>query len=91
MPLKPSVLRIIVPLLLMPCSVFAGSNIPESKVPPTVIAVFKATYPTATDSEYELEDEKGETVYEIDFKVDGVKRELKVSPGGKILKDELDD
>lgn len=69
----------------------AGKDITESQVPPTVLIPFKATHPTATEVEYEQEQQNGGLVYEIEYKLDGIKHTIEYTPDGKILKEETDD
>jgi hypothetical protein len=91
MPHKSRVFVLTISLLLVSLDSLAGKDIPDSQVPPAVLAAFKASYPSATDVEFEEELKNGIKVYEIEFKVDGIKREVDYSPDGKVLKDEKDD
>jgi hypothetical protein len=78
-------------LLAITLDANAGKDITESQVPPTVLIPFKATHPAATEVEYEEEQQNGGLVYEIEYKLDGIKHKIEYTPGGKILKEETDD
>ncbi|QXP84079.1 PepSY-like domain-containing protein [Methylococcus sp. ANG] len=77
--------------LALSAGVTAGEDLAEQQVPKAVLDAFKAVYPNATDVEYEKKVKHGETVYEIEFKDQGVEREIVYSADGKVLKAELDD
>jgi uncharacterized membrane protein YkoI len=77
--------------LALSAVVTAGEKLTEQQVPKAVLNTFKAVYPNATDVEYEKKVKHGETVYEIEFKDQGVEREIVYSADGKVLKAELED
>lgn len=68
-----------------------GKRLAEPQVPKPVLNTFKAVYPKAADVKYEEKVKHGQTVYEIEFKDNGVEREIVYSADGKVLKAELED
>lgn len=44
-----------------------GQHIPQSQVPPPVVASFNSYFPNATNVQWEREREHGSTVYQADF------------------------
>ena len=69
----------------------AGKDLAEAEVPQAVVAAFTAAYPNATHPEYEEDHENGTVLYEVEFRQDGKKMEMKYSADGQVVKTELDD
>ncbi|MDD2769532.1 MAG: hypothetical protein PHT19_12410 [Methylococcus sp.] len=68
-----------------------GKKLAEQQVPKPVLNTVKAVYPKAADVKYEEKVKHGQIVYEIEFKDNGVEREIVYSADGKVLKAELED
>ena len=76
---------------LTTATAMAGKDLAEAEVPQPVVAAFKAAYPNATSPEYEEDHENGVVLYEVEFKHDGKKMEVKYSADGQVVKTEQDD
>jgi uncharacterized membrane protein YkoI len=60
----------------------AKEELKESDVPKAVVDAFRAKYPTAVVDKWESEKENGNTVYGVEFKLDGKAKEVHISPDG---------
>ena len=81
--------------LLMPFAVllFSACNENEKKisasdVPPAVLSAFNAKYANASDVKWEQEKEKGQLIYEADFKFNGKEIEAEFDSTGKFIEEE---
>lgn len=63
-------------------------KIPASDVPPAVISAFNTKYPNATDVKWEHEKEKGQWVFEAEFKFNGKKDEVHFDSTGNFVGEE---
>ena len=91
MKLKTSLLIGGAAVFLSTTAAMAGKDLAEAEVPQAVVAAFKAAYPNATHPEYEEDHENGAVLYEVEFRQDGKKMEVKYSADGQVVKTELDD
>jgi hypothetical protein len=57
----------------------------KEQVPPAVLAAFRSAYPKACGIEYQLDDEDGKKVYEIDFKLGRRKLEARYREDGTLV------
>ena len=64
---------------------FAGDQIRLEDLPPAAKAAVEHETKGGKISEIEKEEDKGKAVYEVEYKKDGMKWEIKVSPAGTIL------
>ncbi len=85
---------VLIPTLLGLAALSTGANASEEKklteqhVPKPVLESFHKAYPKATDIKYEEEKEAGKTVYEVEFKDQGAKREATYAADGTLLETE---
>lgn len=92
MKLKTSLLIGGIAVFLSTTAAMAGKDLAEAEVPQAiVVAAFKAAYPDATHPEYEEDHENGAVLYEVEFRQDGKKMDVKYSADGQVVKIELDD
>jgi len=69
----------------------AGKDVPLESVPVPVRATIDRETAGGVIDEIELDTSKdGETVYEVEFHLDGVKYEIEVAADGTLLKRSLD-
>ena len=74
---------------LLVCNAFAQETKVHFKdLPPVVQAAAKAQSKGATVKGYSKEIEKGKTEYEVQLLLDGRKRDVSISPDGKVLETE---
>lgn len=64
----------------------AGEDIALDKLPQPVLDATKRTFPDAELQEAEREQEGGQLVYEVEVRVKGEKKEVDVTPEGKVIK-----
>ena len=76
---------IVVSIVVSSCSHSSEFDIKEEEVPPNVLTVFKAKYPQAQETKWEAEKEEGKFYFEVDFKVDGKKKEAHITPDGSLV------
>jgi hypothetical protein len=62
-----------------------GQHIPQSQVPPPVVASFNAHFPNATNVQWEREREHGSTVYQADFYLNGKRWRAVFASDGTLL------
>jgi len=85
---------LLIPTLLGLAALSTGANAGEEKklteqhVPKPVLEAFHKAYPQAADIKYEEEKEAGKTVYEVEFKDQGVKREASYAAEGTLVETE---
>ena len=77
--------------LLVGSIAWADKEIPLSEVPDVVMQAAMAAVEGITFKEAEVEEEDGQTVYELEGKANGVEYEVEVSADGKVLEVEEDD
>ena len=77
--------------LLVGSSAWADKEIPLSEVPDVVMQAAMAAVDGIKFKEAEVEEEDGQTVYELEGKANGVEYEVEVSADGKVLEVEEDD
>jgi hypothetical protein len=78
-------------VFLTTTTAWAGKDLSEAEVPQAVLTAFKTAYPNATQTEYEEDHDNGVVLYEIEFRHDGKKMEVKYSADGQVVKTEQDD
>jgi hypothetical protein len=85
--MKPETLLLTTSLVVLgwPIATLAGKGLAEKDVPPAVVSAFKAEYPKAKGIVYGSKTVKDATLYEIDFKVDGVAHEVVFNAEGNML------
>lgn len=66
-------------------SACAGENIPLDQLPQAVVETVKKQFPGAELREAERNEEQGQPIYEVDISVNGTKKEVEVTPTGKIV------
>ncbi len=87
---------VLIPTLLGLAALSTGANageekkITEQQVPKPVLEAFHKAYPQALDVKYEEEKEAGKTVYEVEFKEQGIKREATYAAEGTLLETKED-
>jgi uncharacterized membrane protein YkoI len=64
---------------------YAEENISIDQLPQAVVDAVKKKFPDAQLREAERNEEKGQLIYEVDISVHGAKKEVEVTPAGKIL------
>ena len=62
-----------------------GTHITASQVPAAVLTAFHATFPMATNAQWQKEREHGTTVYQVDFNKNGNKWRAVFAPDGTLL------
>ena len=77
--------------LLVGTSAWADKEIPLSEVPDIVMQAAMGAVEGIKFKEAEVEEEDGQTVYELEGKANGVEYEVEVSADGKVLEVEEDD
>jgi len=77
--------------LLVGSTAWADKEIPLSEVPDAVMQAAMAAVEGIKIKEAEVEEEDGQTVYELEGKANGVEYEIEVSADGKVLEVEEDD
>ena len=79
-------------LMALSTSAIAGEakKVTEQQVPKPVLEVFHKAYPQAQDLQYEKESKAGKTVYEVEFKDQGIKRKATYTGEGTLLETEED-
>ena len=77
--------------LLVSSPVWADKEIPLSDVPDVVMQAAMAAVEGIKFKEAEVEEEDGQTVYELEGKANGIEYEVEVSADGKVLEVEEDD
>lgn len=77
--------------LLAGSTAWADKEIPLSDVPDVVMQAAMAAVEGLVVKEAEVEEEDGQTVYELEGKANGVKYEVEVSADGTVLEVEEDD
>ncbi len=80
-------------LLTTGCALFEKEDeveIPLSEVPPAVMAAAQQAVPGIVIEDAELEEEDGQTVYELSGTADGREYEIEISGTGEILEVEED-
>jgi len=63
------------------------ASMTAADIPAPVMTAFKTAYPTATDVEWEKEDDG----YEVEFDMNGEEMEIKFDAMGKMIDNDLDD
>jgi len=87
---------VLIPALLGLAALSTCANAAEEKkitvqqVPKPVLEAFHKAYPQALDVKYEVEKDAGKTVYEVEFKEQGIKREATYAAEGTLLETEED-
>ena len=64
----------------------AGEDVAIDKLPQPVLDATKRTFPDAQLQEAEREQEGGQLIYEVEVRVKGEKKELDITPEGKVMK-----
>lgn len=64
---------------------YPGEDILIERLPQAVADAVKKQFPGALLQEAELNEGQGQLIYEVDISVDGEKREVEVTPTGKIV------
>ena len=79
-------------LLLAPSSLSAGDEveIPLTDVPEVVLAAALDAMPGIELTEAEFEMERGQRIYELEGRLDGVEYEIEVSSAGEVIEVEED-
>lgn len=77
--------------LLVGSTAWADKEIPLSEVPDVVMQAALGAVEGIKFKEAEVEEEDGQTVYELEGKANGVKYEVEVSADGTVLEVEEDD
>lgn len=75
-------------IAIMFCSCASEFAILSDDVPSVVSSAFKAKYPSAQGSDWEVEKHNGHLVYEVAFKLDGKRKEAAFKPDGTFEKEE---
>lgn len=89
-PLKSLLMPTLLGLSVLSTGAIAGGEkkISEGQVPKPVLEAFHNAYPHAADLKYEADSKSGKTVYEIEFKHQGIEREVTYSANGTLLETE---
>lgn len=90
--LKAVLIQTLLGLAALSTGAYAGeeNKLTEQQVPKPVLEAFHKAYPQAQDAKYEEEKEAGKTVYEVEFKDQGVKREASYAAEGTLIETEED-
>ena len=79
-------LSLLIMLSVIPVElVYAGENIPIDRLSQAVVETVKKQFPGAELREAERNEEQGQPIYELDISVNGAKKEVEVTPKGKII------
>jgi hypothetical protein len=68
----------------------AGQDVPLEQLPAPVRATVERETKGGKITEIELDTEQGQTIYEVEFVLDGKKYELDIATDGKLLRRHLD-
>jgi hypothetical protein len=69
---------------------FAGDDVSVDQLPPPVRATVERETQGGRITELERDQEQGQTIYEVEFSLDGKKYELDVAADGTLLERRLD-
>src|SRR5262245_36429850 len=58
---------------------------PDTRLPDAVAKALKAKFPKAKSTELEVEDENGVTIYDLEFKDEGIDKETDIAADGTML------
>ena len=70
-------------------SAVAGEDVPLEQLPQAVVQAIQQRFPGAVLKDAEREVEAGQPIFEVEIKVNGDDKEVKIRPTGEIL--EVDD
>ena len=89
---NPLLISTLLGLAVLSTGAIAGGEkkVTEQQVPKPVLEAFHKAYPQAQDLKYEKDSNAGKTVYEVEFKDQGIEREATYTADGTLLETEED-
>ncbi len=90
MKIKNRVLTVLIATLVLPAFSAQAEKIPRPEVPEAVVKMIKKEHPKAKLIEIDKEVHFGEVLYEVKYKINGVKFETLFTPNGENFGEEIE-